>query len=499
VTQVIDRSGRIGANYSKLYIDNGAPQITIRSPDESARLEGGFVPDVEFADKNLVDSYLLFRDQRYSPGEAIDLTDVPEGAYVLRAVGLDALGRSAYADREVFVDSMPPRIEVTTPGSGATLKGELRVLAWIGDGSGIRSASLIVDGYQMVPGVLLSTDGLYSFTVDLTPMNMSMHRFQVSAMDRSGLVAYSVERSFINQRHDTDGDGVLDPYDDAPRDPRITGDLDGDGFGSLYDNDDDGDGVRDIYEPTGESLNPDYTKKGLYFAQDPAEWMDTDMDGIGNNADPDDDEDGIPDQVDVFPLNSTESRDTDLDGIGDNFDPDIDGDGVVNTRDDLPFDGAEWRDTDHDHVGDNADDDDDGDGVVDSRDDFPKDRHRQYFWEPVILVLLVVLLCSMIMFIGMVFRGQISSTFDRSWEGGRLYRWRTGIREKLSREKEEDQSDVHPPRKGRPPAPPATQATAKKAAPSRPGRGRGPKGRVGTEEAYREEKVGSHRVRWSSK
>jgi hypothetical protein len=497
VAQVTDRSGRTTSNYSRVIVDNEGPSIDIRTPGEGARIEGGFVPDISVTEDNLVDDYILFRGSKYARGDAIDLMGVPEGAYVLRVVAIDALGHITTVDREVFVDSTPPRIDIATPGDGATLTGELSIIAWIGDGSGIMSTSLIVDGYEIASGVMLSADGLYSFRLDLGPFNMSAHTFRIKATDRAGLIGLSEERMFLNERYDTDGDGVLDPYDDAPKDPRRSGDYDGDGFGTLYDSDDDGDGVLDNFEADGDSLYADGTRKGVPFSLDPDEWMDSDMDGIGNNADPDDDGDGIPDGIDMFPLNSTESGDVDSDGIGDNDDPDIDGDGVLNEDDDLPYDPEEWRDTDGDGVGDNADDDDDGDGVVDSRDDFPKDRRRQYFWEPVLLVLFIVLLCSLVLFTGMVFRTQISDAFDRSWAEGRLYRWKAALGRRFSKDEveEEDEAGRKPPQRGRPAPKRPFSPTRPRASPT----ARGPAKRPSAEESFGDEKVGSHNVRWSPK
>ncbi|NEX17949.1 MAG: hypothetical protein C1943_15355 [Halochromatium sp.] len=97
----------------------------------------------------------------------------------------------------------------------------------------------------------------------------------------------------------------------------------------------------------------------------------------------DSDGDGVNDELDVFPLDSTEWADGDGDGVGDNADncPDAanpdqadgDGDGVADACDAFPDDPAEWADGDDDGVGDNADNcpdavnpdqaDGDGDGV----------------------------------------------------------------------------------------------------------------------------------------
>ncbi len=86
--------------------------------------------------------------------------------------------------------------------------------------------------------------------------------------------------------------------------------------------------------------------------------IDTDEDGIGNNKDSDDDGDDVADDVDAFPLDSSEWIDTDSDGTGNNADTDDDGDGVADTDDIFPLDSSESSDYDGDGIGDNADTDD---------------------------------------------------------------------------------------------------------------------------------------------
>ncbi|MCT2530930.1 S8 family serine peptidase [SAR92 clade bacterium H921] len=67
-------------------------------------------------------------------------------------------------------------------------------------------------------------------------------------------------------------------------------DLDEDGIADIVDNDDDGDGVNDLYDG---------------FPRDSTETLDTDSDGIGNVADLDDDNDLVPDDRDPYPLDDT--------------------------------------------------------------------------------------------------------------------------------------------------------------------------------------------------
>ena len=165
---------------------------------------------------------------------------------------------------------------------------------------------------------------------------------------------------------DTDGDGIIDREDTFPGDSTEWRDSDFDGKGDNVDLDDDGDGYSDFDEserclPHTDPL--DHTDFPL----------DTDGDGECNTVDLDDDGDGISDEIDVYPLDSTEWYDTDGDGVGNNLDTDDDNDGYPDAFDDLPLDPTDWSDLDGDGIGDIADFDDDGDGYNDSVDEFPRD------------------------------------------------------------------------------------------------------------------------------
>ena len=109
--------------------------------------------------------------------------------------------------------------------------------------------------------------------------------------------AEAVIYGLITDRGDSDGDGIMDIYDNAPDHPNAP----------RLDMNDDG------------SIN--------YLDQ-----LDNDQDGIGNPADPDDDNDGINDDVDNSPMvYNPDQTDTDGDGMGDASDPlnntDTDSDG----------------------------------------------------------------------------------------------------------------------------------------------------------------------------
>ena len=104
---------------------------------------------------------------------------------------------------------------------------------------------------------------------------LNVTRFQVAALRPA--------------KTDRDGDGFVDAVDQAPTDPALWRDTDGDGENNDHDADDDGDGVADEQDA---------------FPLDAAEWADQDGDGVGDNGD-------------AFPTDPAESRDEDGDGLGD--------------------------------------------------------------------------------------------------------------------------------------------------------------------------------------
>ncbi|MBA7686606.1 hypothetical protein ES703_95056 [subsurface metagenome] len=85
--------------------------------------------------------------------------------------------------------------------------------------------------------------------------------------------------------------------------------------------------------------------------------LDTDGDGLGNSQDSDDDNDGLTDEEEIVLGTDPLKEDTDGDKVKDNIDA-------------FPLDSTEWRDTDNDGLGDNADQDDDNDGLTDEEELF---------------------------------------------------------------------------------------------------------------------------------
>ncbi len=173
-------------------------------------------------------------------------------------------------------------------------------------------------------------------------------------------------------------------------------DVDGDGVPNIHDDDDDNDGLRDVWDtyPHLAQFRYDADEDGYanaldVFPLDADEYSDIDFDGIGYSRDDDADGDGILNDEDEFPL------DTDNDGLPNRDDPDDDNDSVLDVDDLFPIDPSESTDVDNDGVGDNADEfdddpneafdtdkdgignnadpDDDNDGYLDENDAFPLD------------------------------------------------------------------------------------------------------------------------------
>ena len=171
--------------------------------------------------------------------------------------------------------------------------------------------------------------------------------------DDDGVLDQDEYRGGLDPELDTDNDGLRDWEDnDAPGfvdtnmdgiDDRFDADLDG--LPNHLDLDTDGDGVFDLIEAEGASL---------------------DANNDGRVDGPDSDNDGLRDAVDADLGNaSLTSLVSDNDGVDDLFDTDDDGDGVLTMFEDVNNDGDFLNDnTDGDMLPNYRDSDDDGDGVL---------------------------------------------------------------------------------------------------------------------------------------
>jgi len=237
--------------------------------------------------------------------------------------------------------------------------------------------------------------------VGMTIQNTAtMGNFSLSSLGFSDIALW-------NYALDRDSDGLTDGLDNCPRvsNPDQI-DTDGDLYGDVCDDDDDGDSVADDWDDCtpGEmgwisAPNTDHDSDGC---RDYTEDLDDDEDGIFDTYDDcpkgpvgwistiendenqdgcedvDTDEDGYVDQLDKCPSIFDDQADLDGDGIGDACEDDTDGDGIPDLIDNCPTDTFSWtseHDIDHDQDGcrdEDRDADDDGDNVLDLSDICPK-------------------------------------------------------------------------------------------------------------------------------
>ncbi|HEX7048548.1 MAG TPA: tandem-95 repeat protein [Gammaproteobacteria bacterium] len=206
--------------------------------------------------------------------------------------------------------------------------------------SGIVSGTPAADDVASYPNIIITVsdgtldDALAAFSID---------------------VLVDTDGDTIADVHDADDDG--DGIDDADEG---TGDADDDGIPDSLDTDSDGDGIDDVSEGAGDGdgdgivdyLDTDSDGDGIDDATEGN--VDTDGDGGADYIDTDSDDVGIDDAGE-----GDATTDTDGDGKPDYLDGDSDGDGI-----DDAVEGA--GDSDGDGTADNLDTDSDNDGIDDA-------------------------------------------------------------------------------------------------------------------------------------
>ena len=184
--------------------DTTPPGIAIMSPLPGAIVPTGSVIRASAWDDVTVASIRLFADgvELASEGPVTshsavwDTSSIAEGAHTLTVLARDAAGNTAAVDIPVTVDRTPPVVSVTSPGSGGTVVGAVRIAADVHDAFGVDRVWFSVDDvflgedrtppYEIVWDTILISDGPYRLKVAVEDKAGGLNRTEVDVTVGNG-------------------------------------------------------------------------------------------------------------------------------------------------------------------------------------------------------------------------------------------------------------------------------------------------------------------------
>jgi hypothetical protein len=169
------------------------PEVTLLSPADGALLGPGsvWIEASAVDDVGVVGVDLLLDDtpiQSFTEppyGLALDVTALPDGPHVFRALARDAAGNVGTAQTTVIADHTPPTVSLKSPVGAVT--GKVGVLAAAFDANGVDHV-LFFDGTKLIGSAGASPWG---FTWDTTAVTPGAHVLTARAVDRAGNGAVS--------------------------------------------------------------------------------------------------------------------------------------------------------------------------------------------------------------------------------------------------------------------------------------------------------------------
>ena len=178
--------------------DTTPPTVSFTSPAAGAIVSGTVSVQVAAGDNvgvssvNLsVDGVLLAGDNTAPYSFAWNTTTAANGAHSLTATAQDGAGNTSSASVSVTVSNLsdvtPPTVNITSPGSGASVSGNVSVLVSASDNVAVTKVELYVDG------VLQSTATTSPFTNrwNARKERAGAHTMQCKAYDAAGNVGLS--------------------------------------------------------------------------------------------------------------------------------------------------------------------------------------------------------------------------------------------------------------------------------------------------------------------
>ena len=177
-------------------VDDVAPSVVITAPSTGADLKGAVtvsanamasfgvnIASVQFK----LDGVNLSTTQTMAPfGVSWDTTTTVGGGHILTAIATDGAGNTTTsAGVSVIVDNSPPTVSLTTPSSGADLRGTVTVSATAGASFGvaITSVQFQLDGANLGAA---ETSAPYSVAWDTTTATGGAHTLKIIATDGAG-------------------------------------------------------------------------------------------------------------------------------------------------------------------------------------------------------------------------------------------------------------------------------------------------------------------------
>jgi len=186
----LDSAGNIASQTVAFGVDTTPPSVTVVTPVSGTYSNAHQIQAVWMGmdTGSGIDRYEVSLDS----AAAIPLTnsagyvfpDVIQGAHTIVVTAVDRAGNTAHSTSGVTVDTTPPFVALTAPGSGATVYGSVSVNWTASDsGSGIARVVLLTDGAAQEQSAAQVTAPVPA------PLSVGPHAVSVQVWDKAGNMA----------------------------------------------------------------------------------------------------------------------------------------------------------------------------------------------------------------------------------------------------------------------------------------------------------------------
>jgi hypothetical protein len=186
------QDGIAPAGHGNPLNDTTPPKINITQPKDGSKVFGTIVVSANATDDTGV-AYVEFRldsTLRLNLSQAPynwtwDTKDTPNGTHVINATAYDAAGNFNWSKVSVIVDNdyLPPSVSIISPNDGATITGDIQIIANASDDHGnISKVVFSVDG--KIRHIDNSPAGPYKWLWNATQEKNGQHTINVTAYDK---------------------------------------------------------------------------------------------------------------------------------------------------------------------------------------------------------------------------------------------------------------------------------------------------------------------------